>query len=364
MFSSIFNHPDSRLLYYEYIFIIIICQGDNIYSVENIVLAFVTGLTSGGISCFAVQGGFLTAFLADSKNANSVKSRTKALAIFLFSKLVAYSLLGFVLGVVGSGLIISPKVQGLFQIIVGLFMIITAANLINLHPLFRYFVIKPPKFVFKFAKNQTKVKSFFTPALLGALTIFIPCGVTQAIMLSAVASRDALTAASIVTAFILGTMPSFLILGLATSQFLKNKVFAYLAALVIFVIGTISINSGQVLRGSIHTLQNYWAVISGHEQQVHSAKIVSGVQNVNIKITNRGYESDTNTIKLGTPVKLTIKNEGAVSCARAFTIPKLNYFEVVPVNGTKTLEFTPTELGQVIYTCSMGMYSGVFNVVK
>jgi sulfite exporter TauE/SafE len=331
---------------------------------ENIILALATGLTSGGISCFAVQGGFLTAFLAEKEGGIGFKSKTKALVVFLTSKLAAYTLLGLLLGLVGAGLNISPKTQGIFQIFIGLFMIATAGNLINLHPLFRYATIRPPKFIFKILRNQTKVKSFFTPALLGALTVFIPCGVTQAMMLSAVAAKDPVTSTAIMFAFIFGTIPAFLILGLATNQILKNKILSYVAALVIFVLGIISINSGQVLRGSVHTLPNYWALITGHEEKVVSANITSGIQNINIKVTNRGYQSDTNTIKLGVPVRLTIQNGNVIGCARVFTIPKLNYFKVIPLNGTEIVEFTPTELGQLIYTCSMGMYSGFFNVVQ
>jgi plastocyanin domain-containing protein len=31
--------------------------------------------------------------------------------------------------------------------------------------------------------------------------------------------------------------------------------------------------------------------------------------------------------------------------------------------GENVLTFTPTETGKIIFTCSMGMYSGYFNVI-
>jgi len=56
-------------------------------------------------------------------------------------------------------------------------------------------------------------------------------------------------------AFTLGTSPVFFAIGLAASEALKHKAFAVIAAGFIFVIGILSLNSGQILRGSAHTLQ-------------------------------------------------------------------------------------------------------------
>lgn len=317
---------------------------------NNIWLAFITGLTTGGISCFAVQGGLLASALTE-------ENKKKSTLIFLGAKLVAYTLLGFLLGFLGGTLNISPKIQGIFQIVIGLFMIATAGRLLDLHPFFRYFVITPPKFILRLMRNQAQAKSLFTPAFLGLMTILIPCGVTQAMMLYAIGTSNPFWGAGIMFAFVLGTSPVFFLIGVASGELFKKKAFNYIAAAFIFVIGIISINSGQILRGSVHTLQNYYKVIFGSSQ-------VSKIGNVvNIEITNRGYKADVNTLKLGVPVKIILTANGVTSCARAFTIPDLNIFKIVPSTGTETLEFTPTKLGNLTYTCSMGMYSGNFNVI-
>jgi len=331
----------------------------------NYWLAFITGLTTGGISCFAVQGGLLTSALATEEEMKiSKRLRARALAAFLISKLIAYTLLGFVLGFVGKGLIVTPKVQGWLQIIIGVFILLTAANLANLHPFFRHFVITPPKFIFKILRNQTRVKSFFTPIFLGALTIFIPCGVTQAMMLLAISASNPAVSASILFAFILGTIPVFFVIGMAANELFKRKGLAILAALVVAILGIISINSGQVLRGSIHTMQNYWRVAFESSVGGKNAPINAGVQEVTINVYARGYKTDVNTLKLGVPVKLTLVTNGVTSCARAFTIPDYNLFKLLPQTGTEVIEFTPEKTGFLTYTCSMGMYSGSFNVIK
>ncbi|QQG41741.1 MAG: sulfite exporter TauE/SafE family protein [Candidatus Woesebacteria bacterium] len=333
-------------------------------------LALITGLTTGGLSCFAVQGGLLTSALAQEGIGNQPGKQNikylkeKSILMFLAAKLIAYTLLGFLLGALGSVIVISIKFQAFLQILVGFYMLATAARLLNLHPVFKYFVIQPPTSLLKLVRKSSQVKSFFAPALLGFLTILIPCGVTQAMMLLAIASGGAIWGAGIMFFFVLGTSPVFFLIGLAATELLKNKSFAIVAAIFITILGITSINSGQIIRGSAHTLQNYWKVISGSDIIQGSASIKDGKQEVTIEVTSRGYKSNTNTLKLGVPVKLTLITNNIFSCARAFVIPSLDYSKVLPQTGKTVVEFTPKTLGQLTYTCSMGMYSGSFNVVE
>src|SRR3989344_5692246 len=104
-------------------------------------LAFLTGLTTGGLSCLAVQGGLLASSVTTQEKSRGVVT----ISSFLIAKLIAYTILGFLLGFVGSMLVLSPKLFGVLQILVGLFMVATVGRLINLHPIFRYFVIQPPR---------------------------------------------------------------------------------------------------------------------------------------------------------------------------------------------------------------------------
>ncbi len=316
----------------------------------NFWLAFITGLTTGGLSCFAVQGGLLTSAIVGRKE--------KSILMFLVAKLIAYSILGFILGFLGSEIRISTNFQGTLQLFVGIYMLATALRLLDIHPIFRYLVIQPPKAFFKLIRKSSETKSFFTPAILGFLTVLIPCGITQAMMILAIGTGSPLWAAGIMFFFVLGTSPVFFLIGLAAVELLKNKLFSYVAAIFIAVMGILAINSGQLLRGSVHTLQNYYSVI--FEKNIES-KI--GNQ-INIVVTDSGYRADINTLKVGVPVKLTLITNNVRGCARAFTIPEFNLFKMLPTDGKEIVEFTPTKIGTLTYTCSMGMYTGSFNVVK
>lgn len=306
----------------------------------------------------------MSTIATNEENKTGKNLKTVSLIFFLLSKLVAHTLLGFMLGFIGEKIIIAPKVQGWFQILIGVYMLITAANLINLHPFFRKFTITPPKFFFKLARNQSKIKSFFAPILLGALTIFIPCGVTQGMMLLAVSAGNPLTSSLILFFFVLGTSPVFFLIGFVASELFKKKAFSILAALIVAVMGIISINSGQVLRGSVHTLQNYWRVAFETDNTGDTAPIIDGYQIVKIAVTTHGYETNVKKLKAGVPVKLILSTSSVAGCSRAFTIPDYNVSKVLPITGTETIEFTPEKLGNLNYTCSMGMYSGYFDIIK
>jgi len=334
---------------------------------NNIWLAFITGLTSGGISCLAVQGGLLTSSLVTNDEEELAKKKKYLkIGLFLFAKLIAYTLLGFFLGLLGSKLILTAGVLGWMQIAAGLFMLATAARLLNLHPIFRYAQIQPPKFALRFLREESRNKSFFAPFLMGLLTVLIPCGVTQAMMALAVASANPFFGAGIMFAFILGTSPVFFALGYAALELLKKKWFNLAAGLAIAVLGIVSLNSGQNLRGSAHTLQNYWRVIttSGAQKEVLAGTDTEGKQEVVIEVLNNGYKSSTSTLKVNVPVVLKLSTNNTQGCARAFTIPAYNISKILPSTGSETLEFTPTKLGRLTYTCSMGMYSGQFTVVN
>ena len=104
---------------------------------------------------------------------------------------------------------LSLRLQAILMIAVALFMIGTALALMDVHPMFRFFILEPPAFLRRLVRRQSKQDHWFAPAILGAFTIFIPCGTTQAMMaprhcqwVSCVGRADPFT-------FVLGTSPLF-----------------------------------------------------------------------------------------------------------------------------------------------------------
>lgn len=330
---------------------------------NTIWLALVTGLTAGGISCFAVQGGLLASTLTSIPQSK----KRLATALFVTTKIISYTILGALLGFFGSSFSISSKLQGWMQIIAGVYMLATAANLLEIHSIFRYVVIQPPRIFFKLIKNETQ-KDIIGAGVIGALTVLVPCGITQGMMILAVSSAHAFTGALILAAFTIGTSPLFFILGVAASEFMKQKAFVYVSSVLIVLLGLNSISAGNALRGSSHTFSNYWKVVVNPSQKddgLNSVAVMdaNGIQDVKILVTTHGYRSDTRTLKVNIPVRITFNSDRAAGCVQVFTIPSYSMKTLLPQNGSQTIMFTPTKTGILPYSCAMGMYTGEFQVI-
>lgn len=243
----------------------------------RIMIAFITGLTTGGLSCLAVQGGLLASSLANQieqdyleqsaqkkkklkRHQVAVERSSSALPILLFltSKLVAYTLLGLLLGWLGSFLALNPVTRALLMIFIGVFMLGNALRMMNVHPIFRYFSIEPPKFITRYIRRSSKGTDTVTPLFLGALTVFIPCGVTQAMMAAALATGSPLTGAAMMFAFTLGTSPVFFIVAYLTAELgaRLEKFFMRFVAIVVLVLGFVTLDGGLNLIGSPYSFTN------------------------------------------------------------------------------------------------------------
>ncbi|HLL61290.1 MAG TPA: sulfite exporter TauE/SafE family protein [Candidatus Nitrosocosmicus sp.] len=332
----------------------------------NLLAIFLTGLFTGGLTCMAVQGGLLATTIAQreeerlkdetEKNGNAIP-----IIAFLIAKLFAYSLLGFLLGWFGSLFQLSLSVQLIMQLGVVIFMLGTAFNILNIHPIFRYFAIQPPKFLTKLVRKQSKSKDLFAPVLLGFMTVFIPCGTTQAMMALAITSGNPLLGASILFAFVIGTAPIFFLLGYLTTKLsgsLQGK-FMKFAALAIIVLALFNLNNALSLTGKGLNLQSLGF------NKINNSSNENVTTEATINIGPAGYSPNAISLKSGSKVTLNIVNKDSYTCASAFTIPELGIQRVVTVGATEKIQFTtPNKPTRIVFMCSMGMYRGVINVIK
>lgn len=337
----------------------------------NLWVIFITGLTVGGLTCLAVQGGLLASVIAVKeeeevdKGINTKNTIFPTLA-FLLAKLVAYTALGFILGGFGGAIGISQEVQIIMQFAAGLYMVAVALNLLNVHPIFRYAVIQPPKFLTRKVRNQSKSKDIFAPAFLGAMTIFIPCGTTLAMEALAISSGNALAGALIMSAFVLGTMPLFFGIGWITSILGDNfrDKFLRIAAAAVLYLGITSMNGALIAGGSPVSFKSVTEdVLIAFGGKTTSPNNVELTQDVEITITSRGYSPNYIKVKKGAPVTIKLVSQDAYSCASAFIIPSLGIRRYLQPNETQTITFTPEESGQIPFSCSMGMFRGVIEVI-
>jgi len=356
-----------------------------------LLIAFITGLTTGGLSCLAVQGGLLTTALAPktvpaSETASRKKGKPEqtpitsqmpvpaasaaSILLFLAAKLVAYTLLGLLLGALGSMLQLTPLIRALLLIAIGIFMVGNGLRMLNVHPIFRYFVFEPPAAVTRYLRRKAKAAGASeadaaTPLILGAMTVLIPCGVTQAMMALAMGSGNALQAAGLMASFTLGSsIVFFFVVYLATRLgSLLERNFARAVAVVLLVLGLISVDSGLNLAGAPFSFARLTQAADA--PAVTSTPATAPVaesdatNELQITVLNNGYRPAKLSARADVPTRLTFVSDNVRSCSLALVIPELRVEELLPSTGKFTVEIPPQPAGKVLrYSCSMGMYTG------
>jgi hypothetical protein len=250
------------------------------------------------------------------------------------------------------------------MIAIGIFMIGNALRMFNVHPIFRYFSIEPPKFITRYIRRTAKGTETFTPLFLGALTVFIPCGVTQAMMATALGTGSALMGAALMFAFTLGTSPVFFIVAyLATELGAKlEKFFMRFVAAAVLILGFVTLDSGLNLMGSPLSLQNLTRNM--FPSQSESNPIADSPQpaadgELILNVQNGGYFPATLKAPADKDLTLNLVTDKTYSCARDFVIPALNYYKLLPDTGTVQVTIPAQKAGSTLFfTCSMGMYTG------
>ncbi|MDO8755774.1 MAG: sulfite exporter TauE/SafE family protein [Anaerolineales bacterium] len=346
---------------------------------SQLMFAFITGITTGGLSCLAIQGGLLASSLAHQieedyvKQAANRKQKQKAavhinsafpIFLFLAAKIMAYTLLGALLGWLGSYLTLSPMTRAMLMIAIGIFMVGNALRMFNVHPIFRYFSIEPPKFITRYIRRTAKGTDTFTPLFLGALTVFIPCGITQAMLATALGTGSIAMGAALMFTFTLGTSPVFFIVAYLTTELGSRleKFFMRFVAVVVLILGFVTLDGGLNILGSPLSFQNLTRNLIPSENisssQADSPQLIVEGELV-LNVQNGGYFPRTLKAPAGRDFTLNLVTDKTYSCARDFVIPALDYYELLPDTGIVKVTIPAQAKGsRLFFTCSMGMYTG------
>lgn len=304
----------------------------------------------------AVQGGLLASALAGVE-----KRRVLGTGSFLVSKLVAYTILGFLLGWLGSKVQLSLVGQGVMQMAVAVYMLGVAGALLDIHPFFRHFILQPPRFLTRWIRGQSKSGEMFAPAILGAATVFIPCGTTQAMMALAVGTGRPVWGALVMATFVLGTSPVFLGLGLAMAK-LGQKIMK-VAAWAVVAMAIWTLNTAGMLLGSPVTIQ---AALAKVECAISFCEGKAGgmvADRVTVEISRVGY-AVSNAVRAGKDIKMTLVNTDGRGCQQAVAIPALGISKVVRPGQSEEISFrAPDKPGELLVSCSMGMFTDKIQVI-
>jgi sulfite exporter TauE/SafE/copper chaperone CopZ len=320
------------------------------------------GLVAGVSTCMALIGGLVLAASGAHAKKHPEATRLQKFRPHLFfnlGRVFGFAILGGLIGLAGSALRITGGTLSILVFLVGAVMLFLGLKLIGIFPRIEGATISLPKSISRFLGIKQEVKEYSTRGVFitGALTFFLPCGFTQAMQIYAISTGSFLSGALIMGLFALGTAPGLLGIG-GLSSIAKGswgRVFFKFAGVLVIVFGLINVRSGWNLSGLVSSSQQ--------PGEVATAPIEDGFQVIRMTQKVNGYSPRQFTIKKGVPVRWIVNSENAYTCAAFLTIPAYNLFTPLK-DGENIIEFTPQESGPLRFSCSMGMYSGVFNVVE
>lgn len=342
----------------------------NIASASNpssLGVVILIGLVAGFSSCMALIGGLTLGLSAKHANKHPEATPAQKFRPHLFfnaGRIGGYAFFGGILGTAGSVFQLSSTVMGLLIVLAGAVMLLIGLQLVNIFPALNAWKLTLPKGLskmFGISNRNQREYSHKNSMILGASTFFLPCGFTQAMQLYAVSTGSFGEGALVMAAFAIGTAPGLLSVG-GLSSVMKGasaKRFFRFAGVVVVLLAFFNLSNGFNLLG--------WDFGSGPAQaqtvkKDPNVKLVDGVQVVKMKEVANGYSPNKFTIKKGIPVRWEIDAQAPYSCASSLVVSKLNIRKSLKA-GKNVIEFTPKQTGKIAFSCSMGMYTGAFNVV-
>ncbi len=322
------------------------------------ILFFIGLLTS--LHCVAMCGGINLSVCVRHKasDGDSKLDRLKPSLLYSVGRVISYTIIGGIVGGIGSVVSFSGAAKGLVAILSGIFMVIMGINMLNIIPALKKFNPRMPKI---FAKKVHENSGNRGPLVVGLLNGLMPCGPLQAMQLYALGTGSAMTGALSMFLFSLGTVPLMFGFG-AVSSFLSSK-FTHkmmkVSAVLVLLLGIIMLNRGLSLSGF-----NTNPVFGASSTQGGVAKIEGNVQIVTTKLDSGRYSPIT--VQKGIPVRwiITAESKDINGCNNRLNIPEYNIENMPLKAGENVIDFTPDREGKFVYSCWMGMISSNIKVVS
>lgn len=352
-------------------------------------MLFVIGLLTS-IHCIAMCGGINISQCSKYKFVDNGSGKTKKFypsLLYNLGRVVSYTVVGGIVGAIGSVINFSGTLQWIIIILSGILMLIVGINMLNIFPFLRKFNPTIPRFL---RKKVNKEKSGKGPFIVGLLNGLMPCGPLQAMQIYALTTGSAIRGALSMFMFSVGTVPLMFILGLLSSVLNSKfnekmqKISAVLVILLSFTmisrgVNLSGVNFGNIFNDNKENVQNNnnsnktdnnSNTSKTNENSNNGSTVKPGIavingdiQEVTTYLTNGRYYAVN--VQKGIPVKWTIKvKKGELDgCNNPINIPEYGIRNKKLVVGDNVIEFTPTKTGKYVYTCWMGMRRGNISVV-
>jgi sulfite exporter TauE/SafE/copper chaperone CopZ len=311
------------------------------------------------VHCVAMCGGINLSQCAKQQSAFSTdttkSSPLRPSLLYNSGRVISYTVIGGLVGAVGSVVSFSGAAKGIVQLAAGLFMVIMGLNMLNIFPWLHKLNPRIPRF---FARKSDSYSNGRGPFYIGLLNGLMPCGPLQAMQLYALSTGSAIGGAFSMFLFSMGTVPLRFGLG-ALSSFLSKKFTSKMmtvSAVLVVALGIFMFGNGMSLSGFVTP------TLAAEKESSNVAQLAGGIQTVRTTLFASSYEPIV--VQKGIPVKWIIRAEANSinGCNYKIIIPKYRTEKKLEP-GDNVIEFTPTESGVVPFSCWMGMIKSSITVV-
>lgn len=220
----------------------------------NYSTAFMIGIVASLSTCLAVVGGLV---LSLATNYSKGGETWKPQALFHVGRLVAFFVLGGVIGALGSSFQLGARGTFVLAVIAALVMFILGLNLLDLFHGIGRLQIAMPKIFAQGIHRLSRGTHGLLPILVGAVTFFLPCGFTQAMQIYTLTTGSFFNGALTMLTFALGTLPVLALLSFGAfrvGQKAWKGVFFKTAGLVVIVLALFNILTALAAIGFINPL--------------------------------------------------------------------------------------------------------------
>ncbi|TDT57292.1 sulfite exporter TauE/SafE family protein [Fonticella tunisiensis] len=318
-------------------------------------ILFAIGMLTS-LHCVGMCGGIMISQSILKESRGKFESIKPSL-LYNIGRVTSYTILGGIIGALGSIFNISIGVKSLIMTFAGLFMVLMGLNMAGFNILRKLHIRLP----WSSCNINGRVKA---PFVVGLLNGFMPCGPLQTMQIFALGTGSPLKGAASMFFFSIGTVPLMLSLGAITGLLAKDytKRILKLSGVLVVVLGIIMSNRGLALAGISLPSIPFGGKASIGSSNIVKAEIKDGVQTITMTANYSGYSPNAFVVQRGLPVKWTIKGERITSCNNAIVVPSLNIQKKIK-SGDNVIEFTPDKDGTIRFSCWMGMIGGVIEVV-
>jgi len=312
----------------------------NINSQSSLLTFFIFGIIAGFSTCGALLSGIIVSYPG------------KTLQIII-GRIVGYTILGIILGIVGQTIAMTGF-SNVLIVIVSVIMAIVGLQMLQVKWA-QKIKINLPKSISKKIVNKK------LPIIIGFLTVLLPCGFTLLTESVAMISGNWVSGMFIMLAFVLGTSIPLFLIGLSNEKFIKSQKTMGLLILF-FVLYTLNFQFGILNLIKSNTLRPSGTSLDGAVVNQEPAQVIK------TSYTRfMGLNPYTLTVKKGEKVRIEIEvKENEYGCMSTILLPGLfNRAQTLVAGKTLIMEFTPTKVGNYIFTCAMGVpHKGEVNVVE